>query len=232
VPGWEQLTDKLYLVLMYELNGLLYMLYWVVGHLPLLGALACALLVILVYDRQGQELAYAQPGRWGRVGITVEGIAQRRMQLYTACIFVLYLAGMIIFPEPVPFLGLAMWASTVLSLWMLPSEREPLLFRCKGFIVTYALLLIAFKIYLSQIHGAPVGEWAQALGQSASDTAEILARNAAIFTFVGMFACWFAVPFAHVSYVLQRLLINPESLFFSRKGMEALIKAYRAREMD
>jgi len=232
VPGWEQLTDKLYLVLMYELNGLLYMLYWVVGHLPLLGALVCALLVMLVYDRQGQELVYAQPGRWGRVGITVETMAQRRMQLYTAFIFAAYLAGMVIFPEPVPFLGLAMWASTVLSLWMLPSEREPLLFRCKGFIVTYALLLIAFKIYLSQIHGAPVGEWAQALGQSASETAEILARNAAIFTFVGMFACWFAVPFAHVSYVVQRLLINPESLFFSRKGMEALIKAYRAREMD
>lgn len=228
----EQLTDKLYLVLMYELNGLLYMLYWVVGHLALLGALFCALLVSLVYDRQGQELAYAQPGRWGRVGITVESIAQRRMQLYTAFIFAAYLAGMMIFPEPVPFLGLAMWGSTVLALWMLPSEREPLLFRCKGFIVTYALLLIAFKIYLSQIHGAPVGEWAQALGQSSSETAEILARNAAIFTFVGMFACWFAVPFAHVSYVVQRLLINPESLFFSRKGMEAVIKAYRAREMD
>jgi hypothetical protein len=194
--------------------------------------LVCALLVILVYDRQGQELAYAQSGRWGRVGITVESMAQRRMQLYTAFIFALYLAGMMIFPEPVPFLGLAMWASTVLSLWMLPSEREPLLFRCKGFIVTYALLLIAFKIYLSQMHGAPVGEWAQALGQSASETAEILARNAAIFTFVGMFACWFAIPFAHVSSVVQRLLINPESLFFSRKGMEALIKAYRAREMD
>ena len=232
MPGWEQLTDQLYLVLMYELNGLLYMLYWVVAHLPLLGALVCALVVMLVYDREGQELAYAQPGRWGRVGITVETMAQRRMQLFTAFIFAAYLAGMVIFPEPVPFLGLAMWASTALALWMLPSEREPLLFRCKGFIVTYALLLIAFKIYLSQIHGAPVGEWAQALGQSATETAEILARNAAIFTFVGMFACWFAVPFAHISYVVQRLLINPESLFFSRKGMEALIKAYRAREMD
>jgi hypothetical protein len=229
---WEQMTNKLCLVLMYELNGLLYMLYWVVAHLPLLGAVVCALLVMLVYDRQGQELAYAQTGRWGRVGITVETMAQRRMQLYTAFIFAVYLMGMIIFPEPVPFLGLAMWGTTVLALWMLPSEREPLLFRCKGFIVTYALLLMAFKIYLGQIHGAPVGEWAQALGQSSSATAEILGRNSAIFTFVGMFACWFAVPFAHVSYVVQRLLINPESLFFSRKGMEVLIKAYRARETD
>lgn len=232
MPGWEQIADKLYLVLMYELNGLLYILYWVVGHLPLLGAVVCALAVMLVYDRQAQDLAYAQQGRWGRMGITVESVAQRRMQLYTGSILVVYLAGMLIFPEPVPFLGLAMWASTILALWMLPSEREPLLFRCKGFIVTYALLLIAFKIYLSQVHGAPVGEWAQALGESTSATADILARNAAIFTFVGMFACWFAVPFAHVSYVVQRLLINPESLFFSRKGMEAVIKAYRAREMD
>ncbi len=232
MPGWEQMTDKLYLVLMYELNGLLYILYWVVGHLPLLGAVVCALAVMLVYDRQAQDLAYAQQGRWGRMGITVESVAQRRMQLYTGSILVVYLAGMLIFPEPVPFLGLTMWASTVLALWMLPSEREPLLFRCKGFIVTYALLLIAFKVYLSQVHGAPVGEWAQALGESTSATADILARNAAIFTFVGMFACWFAIPFAHVSYVVQRLLINPESLFFSRKGMEAVIKAYRAREMD
>jgi len=232
MQGLQPIADKLYLILMYELNGLLYMLYWLVGHLPILGASFCALLVMLVHDRQAQELAYAQPGRWGRVGITVETMAQRRMQLYTAFIFAIYLMGMVIFPEPVPFLGLAMWATTVLALWMLPAEREPLLFRCKGFIVTYALLLIAFRIYVSQIHGAPVGEWAQALGQSASATADILARNAAIFTFVGMFACWFAVPFAHVSYVVQRLLINPESLFFSRKGMEALIKAYRAREMD
>ena len=232
MQGWEQMTDKLYLILMYELNGLLYLLYWLVAHLPLLGAVVCALLVMLVYDRQAQELAFAQPGRWGRGGITVETMAQRRMQLYTAFIFAAYLVGMVIFPEPVPFLGLVMWATTVLALGMLASEREPLLFRCKGFIVTYALLLIAFKIYLRQIHGAPVGEWAQALGESASATADILGRNAAIFTFVGMFACWFAVPFAHVSYVVQRLLINPESLFFSRKGMEALIKAYRAREMD
>lgn len=32
MPSWEQLTDKLYLALVYELNGLLYMLYWLVAH--------------------------------------------------------------------------------------------------------------------------------------------------------------------------------------------------------
>jgi hypothetical protein len=150
----EQLTDKLYLVLMYELNGLLYMLYWVVGHLPLLGALVCALVVMLVHDRQGQELAYAQSGRWGRVGVTVEGMAQRRMQLYTAFIFVLYLAGMMIFPEPVPFLGLAMWGSTALALWMLPSEREPLLFRCNLHLRGHVRLLVCRPLRSHQLRGA------------------------------------------------------------------------------
>jgi hypothetical protein len=232
MQGLQPIADKLYVILIYEINGILYLLYWLSSHLPILGALSCASLVLLVYDRQAQELAYGQPGRWGRPGTAVETMSQRRMQLYTMLIFALHFVGMVIFPEPVPFLGLVMWAATVVALWMLPSEREPLLFRCKGFIVTYALILIGFKLYLSQVRGAPVGEWAQALGESAGTTAEILARNVGIFTFVGMFASWFAIPFAHVSYVVQRLLINPESLFFSRKGMETLIKAFREREME
>ena len=70
--------------------------------------------------------------------------------------------------------------------------------------------------------------WAATLG-SVDDAQRMLAQNKSIFETLGLWAAWFAVPFAFVSYALQRVLVNQPSLAAPFRRAEDLIRAIRTR---
>ena len=121
-----------------------------------------------------------------------------------------------------------MWVIMVLVLAVLPAEREAIQWRMKGLFLGYALLLLAFRWYLSVVSTTDPRAWAATLG-SVDDAQRMLAQNKSIFETLGMWAAWFAVPFAFVSYALQRVLVNRPSLEAPFRRAEDLIRAIRTR---
>jgi len=123
-----------------------------------------------------------------------------------------------------------MWLSSLAALALLPTQREPLLFRVKSFVFVYALALLGFKLYLWQIHRAEFEAWAGVLGTTPTLAQRIVLNNTSIVTTIGMWGTWFLLPFAHVSYLVQLFMVNRDSLLFPLTAPERIVEMIRGRE--
>jgi hypothetical protein len=119
----------------------------------------------------------------------------------------LWLAAGALFPSPVPWLGTAMWVTALGLLLCLPAERPTALWRVKVSILIYALTLLGFRWYLAEISQADPYEWAAVIG-SVGEAQRIIGQNQGLFLTIGTWIAWFALPVAHVGYVVQRLTTN------------------------
>jgi len=209
------------------LNGLLVMAYGLWDHLPHLLALAGAG-VILAFDRQVARQNLSRPARQGRGEIRPAGIHPRVPQILTEAIAVAWIAAALLYPPPVPALGAAMWWGWIGTLLFLRGERDAILWRGKGFLLTYALALLGFRLYLSMSARFEPSAWAEVLGSS-GEAQRVIAGNLAIFATIGTWLTWFVLPVAHFSYLVQRLLVNPLSLAAPFATAEEWIAALRGR---
>jgi hypothetical protein len=212
------------------LNGLLVMAYGVWDRLPNLLALAGAG-IILVFDRQVAFHNLSRPARQERDRIEPTGLRSRIPQVLTAVIGVIWLAAAWVYPQPVPEIGAAMWWGWIGALLFLRGERDAILWRGKGFLLTYALALLGFRVYLSMAARFEPSAWAAVLGSS-GEAQRVIAGNLAIFATIGTWLTWFVLPVAHFSYLVQRLLVNPLSLAAPFATAEEWIAALRGRSGD
>jgi len=136
-----------------------------------------------------------------------------------------------LYPTPVPWLGTAMWLLTVLALLLMPAERPPILWRCKAFIISYALLLLGFRWYLAVVSSATPQQWAAVVGTS-GDAQRVIAGNRSLFITIGSWAAWFVLPSAHALYVVQRVAANPMSLVNPAQSAAQIVEAIRTRGGD
>jgi hypothetical protein len=209
------------------LNGLLVMGYGVWDRLPHLLALAGAG-VIVVFDRQVALDNLSRPARQERDRIEATGLRSRIPQILTAVIGTIWLAAAWVYPQPVPAIGAAMWWGWIGTLLFLRGERDAILWRGKGFLLTYALALLGFRVYLSLAARFEPTAWAAVLGSS-GEAQRVIAGNLAIFATIGTWLTWFVLPVAHFSYLVQRLLVNPLSLAAPFATAEEWIAALRGR---
>jgi len=209
------------------LNGLLVMAYGVWDRLPHLLALAGAGM-ILVFDRQVALGNLSRPARQERDSIQPTGLHPRVPQILTAVIAVTWTAAALLYPQPVPAIGAAMWWGWIGALLFLRGERDAILWRGKGFLLTYALALLGFRLYLSMAARFDPSAWAAVLGSS-GEAQRVIAGNLAIFATIGTWLTWFVLPVAHFSYLVQRLLVNPLSLAAPFATAEEWIDALRGR---
>jgi len=209
------------------LNGLLVMAYALLDHLPHLLALAAAALVLRL-DRRAALHDLSRPGREGRPEVRPNGLRAWAPQAFSATIGLAWALAALVYPPPVPWIGVAMWWGWVLALAVLPGERAALLWRGKGFLLTYALALLGFRTYLATAARFDPAAWAEILGSS-GEARRVIAGNLAIFSTVGTWLTWFVLPLAHFSYLIQRLLVNPLSLAAPFATVEELIAALRGR---
>ncbi|MBU1749235.1 MAG: hypothetical protein KKA73_16235 [Chloroflexi bacterium] len=213
---------------LYTVNSLLWVVYWLEDHLPLLAAVAAGLVVLLVFDRWVQQDAHSRALRPDRAATGVQGVEMHVTQVLTLLALGLWVLAALGFQTPVPELGAAMWLGMVLLLALLPAEREAVQWRLKGLILGYALLLLAFRWYLGVVSTIDARDWAAALG-SVDEAQRVLAQNKGIFETLGIWAAWFAVPFAFGSYAVQKVLANRLSLEAPFRRAETVIRAIRTR---
>ncbi len=208
-------------------NGFLVMGYWLADRLPLLVALAC-LPLMLAFDQAVAVLAAHAPSRAGQAA---PATLNRSHHLMTLLAGGLWLLAGALFPPPVPWLGTAMWLTALLLLLLLPSERVVVLWRVKVSILTYSLALLGFRWYLWQIGQADPYQWATVVG-SVGEAQRIIGQNQGLFLTIGTWIAWFALPAAHVGYVVQRLTTNPMSLRGPRQAAAEVLEAIRMRSAD
>jgi len=209
------------------LNGFLVMAYTLLDNLPHLLALAAVALVLRL-DRRAALHDLSRPGREGRPEVRPDGLRAWAPQGFTATIGLAWSVAALAYPQPVPWIGAAMWWGWLLALAVLPGERAALLWRGKGFLLTYALALLGFRTYLATAARFDPAAWAEILGSS-GEAKRVIAGNLAIFSTVGTWLTWFVLPLAHFSYLIQRLLVNPLSLAAPFATVEELMAALRGR---
>jgi len=209
--------------LIYLANGLLAVFYLLWSQGPLLLALACAGIVALAYDRQTRRLVGERARRYGR-GWQVR--ASRRPYWETLGAIGLWLPASFLSAPPIPLIGALMWLAFVVALWLIPQERENLLFRQKTMIATYALAALVMRAFLAYSPdptrlAAMVGGRGQAVGLF-STVRDGLTPYAALIV-------WVMYPIGYFSLIAQRFAINRGSLLNPRASVEDLIRALRTR---
>lgn len=212
----------------YTLNGFLVMVYWLVDHLGILVALACAVLVIVFFDTYIQKLAAHMPSRPGQ---RAPMQPNRNHQILTAVTGGLWTLAAALFPIPVPWLGAGMWVLFVVLLLLIPAEQLQTLWRSKTAIMTYALTLLGFRWYLSLSAQASPQEWAALYG-TAGEAQRVIASTRGLFLTIGTWVVWFALPVAYAGYVVQRLTTHSMSLADPRATAAQIVEAIRTRGED
>jgi len=212
---------------MLVLNGLLYLLYAFLNHLWLWSILACGIIILFVFDLATVRLVSSAPSRIGGRPAPVVATGWG-VWVYTLSALVLSITAALRYADPIPFLLAACWAAAVVMLVLLPAEREPILWRVKGLLLVYALALLAFQFFLSQVQAAAPEDWAAMVG-SVGAARETIGRTRDTFVTLGMLGVWYGIPFGYFSYVAQRLLNNPQSLFHARKSAEEIVADLRQR---
>jgi hypothetical protein len=212
----------------YTLNGFLAMIYWLVDHLGILLALACAVLVVLFFDTYVQKLGAHMPSRPGqRAPIR----PHHNHQILTAVTAALWAVAAALFPVPVPWLGAGMWGLFVVLLLLLPAEQLQTLWRSKTAILIYALALLGFRWYLSLSAQASPREWAALYG-TAGEAQRAIASTRGLFATIGTWVVWFALPVTYAGYGVQRLTTHAMSLADPRATAAQIVEAIRTRGVD
>lgn len=228
MPDLDAFCNLLLDWVIYTLNGFLAMTYWLLDHLSILLALACAALVVVFFDAYAQRLAAHMPSR-PRQQAPLR--PNRNHQILTAVTVGLWAMAAALFPIPVPWLGAGMWLLFVVLLLLLPAELLQTLWRSKTAILIYALALLGFRWYLGLSAQASPREWAALYG-TAGEAQRVIASTRGLFLTVGTWVMWFALPVAYAGYVVQRLTTHSMSLADPRATAAQIVEAIRTRGAD
>ena len=209
----------------YVINGGLSVIYFLADHLALLIAIACAAMVIGLFDRWLIDLARSTPARQGRAA---PRRAVNRPYARTAITLGLWLIAASLYPAPVPELGAAMWLGTVVAVLLLPTERAAVLGACKNLILTYALMLLGFLWYVNTTAQASAREWAAIIG-GVGEAQQTLAQNQNLILTIGTIGLTWSGPLAAAIYLWGRLKAQLDSLAAPWQSMAEIVREIRTR---
>jgi hypothetical protein len=215
LPAWRRLIES---ILIYEANGGLLILYWLWGAAPLLISLASAALCLVYFDRE----LYRKTALAGGRGTPMVP------QWTTAVAIALWLVASLLYSSPVPQIGALMWLGLLVALLMAPHERPGVMWRSKTYIISYSLLLLAFRFYLWQVDQMTATGWAALLGSTGTAEQAVL-QNRSMITTVGLWLLWAVVPLGYFSLLFQRLTVTPMSLVSPLRSASEIIRDLRTR---
>jgi hypothetical protein len=192
----------------YAANGLLWLLYTLVGSLAALVTLGSAAVLALVVDTVVQQLAGARPLRQGR-GETLP--VAHTAQILTGLVLTLWLGAQWGMGAPVPWIGAAMWLTGLLAILISPAQRFNLLHFVKSGIAVYALAVIGSRVYLGLASQVSPDQWAGLIG-TAQSAANVVASTRGNVTTIITWGLWLVIPLGYFSMLVQKLFLNPISL--------------------
>ncbi|CAG0972508.1 hypothetical protein ARNL5_01802 [Anaerolineae bacterium] len=209
----------------YVINGGLSVSYFLFDHLALLIAIACAAIVICLFDRWLIDLATSTPARQGRAA---PRRAVSRPYARTVITLGMWLIAASLYPAPVPELGAAMWLAAVVAVLLLPTERASVLGACKNLILTYALMLLGFLWYVNTTAQASAREWAAIIG-GVGEAQQTLAQNQNLIMTIGTIGITWSGPVAAAIYLWGRLKTHLDSLAAPWQSMAEIVRDIRTR---
>jgi len=203
-------------------NGFLTLAYWTWDHAALLVALACGVLVLLTHDRAVQRTAGDRALRYGR-GVRVQ--ASYRSQIESLATILIWSLAALLSAPPIPLIGAVMWLCFLVSLRLIPQERENLLFRQKSMIAVYGLLAIALRLALSY---TPDVERMTLMLDGRGEAGLLFdSLRDGLMPYVAL-VLWVMYPLGYLGLIAQRFAVNRGSLL-SSGAPEDVIRALRHR---
>ena len=222
---FDQLTLYFLDIPVYLANGLLWLLYTLLGSLAALVASGSAATLALVVDGAVQKLAGARPRRQGRgESIPVAHTAQ----IITGLVIVLWLAAQWGMGAPVPWIGATMWLTGLLAVLISPAQRFNLLHFVKSGIAVYALAVIGSRVYLNMASQVSPDQWAALVG-TAQSAANVVASTRGNVTTIITWGLWLVIPLGYFSMLVQKLFLNPVSLINPLSSYEDMLILLRDR---
>jgi len=213
---------------LYVLNGALFSTYTVAWNIDKLIVVLSALATLLYFDRLAQTQATFAPRRYGQSGSATVG-APRTAQALTLVTLAVWLTASIVAAPPIPIIGAVMWGAMVLAILTMPQQRDAILWRCKTGILTYALAVMGFVLYLHITQSMTPQEWAKMLG-SVGEAQAVIAENRGLFITIGSWVLWLMAPLGYLSILIQRFTVNPMDAVAPWKTAAQLIAEARTRE--
>ena len=188
--------------LTYWVNGLLAIVYLVAAHWPAVAAWGVALYTALRVDSPAKQALATSAARYRR-GRTA--VAPRRMfDLTTLLLGTVWVAVAWVTPAPVPHIGLAMWAGTLIPLG-LPAGQTRALHRLRWFIGVYALLNLGFfALARFPLSPAQAAAWSARLQAAGAGEALEFAIRAQFIPYVAL-VIWGVYPLTYFGYVAQQV---------------------------
>ena len=222
---FDQLTLYFLDIPVYLANGLLWLLYTLLGSLAALVASGSAATLALVVDGAVQKLAGARPRRQGRgESIPVAHTAQ----IITCLVIVLWLAAQWGMGAPVPWIGATMWLTGLLAVLISPAQRFNLLHFVKSGIAVYALAVIGSRVYMNMASQVSPDQWAALVG-TAQSAANVVASTRGNVTTIITWGLWLVIPLGYFSMLVQKLFLNPVSLINPLSSYEDMLILLRDR---
>ncbi len=225
------LLDQISLLLMdlpvYAANGVLVLLYWIIGNTPAIISLACALVMALLPDAEIQHRAGFRPRRSGRGS---DGVLPRTAQVMTAIVLSAWLAAQWNMGAPVPWIGASMWVAGLAAVLALSAQRFNLVWYVKAGVAMYALAVIGSRIYLAYTAHLTPEQWAALIGSSES-AAVVIAGTRGNVTTIILWALWLVVPMGYFSMLVQQVFVNPMSIVSPLAGAQDVLRSLRVRDV-
>ena len=217
-------------LVIYMVNGTLFSSYTLAWNVDKLVVILCAVVVLLYFDRLAQGQASFAPRRYGRSGSAVVD-APRTAQAMTLITLGAWLLASIVSASPIPIIGAVMWASMIIAILTMPQQRDQLLWRCKTGILTYALAVIGFVLYLRITESMTPQEWARMMG-SMGEAQSVIAGNRGLFVTIGTWSLWLLAPLGYLSVLIQQFTVNPMDAVAPWKTAGQIIAEARTRQRE
>ena len=197
----------------YLANGLLILLYAILGNFAALISAGCAGLIGWRFDQPARQAA-------GFVPLRTNGVASSELPyraaplglILTGSAFGLWLLAQALIREPVAWIGAGMWALGLVAVLLSEGhQRENTLWFIKSGVILYSLAVIASRIYLNYTAQLSPEQWAGLLG-STDTAAAVIANTRSNVTTIVLWAVWLVIPLGYFSMLIQQLLVMPRSL--------------------
>ncbi len=224
-------TDWLIDVTTYAANGFLVTVYFLVEQFPHLIAIACAVIIVLTFDRLAQRQAVFAPARYAGGAAHVKAKVPRTAQFFTGLTLGIWLLASGSFGPPVSLIGAILWIMAVLTLLVMPQQRFVFLWVAKAGILVYGGLVLAYRFLLWQSTHLSPSQMADIFGGKTTASA-VIAQNTGSFATAGAWVLWVVLPGIYASWLAQNFIAQAAGVVNPFESARDVIIALRSRSNE
>jgi len=207
------------------LNGLLFVLYWITGHIFEVISILVAAVILFGIDPFLQERASDRPRRYGRGEVhTAPPIAQY-MTLGTLAVWMIV---SLTSEFPVPLIGMMLWMIGLAGILVVSEERFNQQWWAKIGILAYAGLVTLLRFGLVALRSASPADWAAVVGTS-EDAQMVLANTRGNVAMIGIMFTFILYPLGYGGLLLNRFFRNPKPLYNILQESGDVLRRLRTR---